>query len=126
VENQVQAKELQRFTDEGLRDFYATLAADRLPVGRFQGYAWLVRWPWTTRLFGSVWAGKVFGSDATVMNRILGHLFITGRVRLEHDEVVIDYPQLRVQDRLRPVTPLLYLGSMKVWRTSVYFTLEAV
>ena len=92
-------------------------------MGHFTGEAWLSQWPrLTRRLFGWVWAGKVFHGEQ-VLNIIFGQRRVLGTVRLERPDIVIDYPQLQLQDRLRPVTPWMYFGHMPLGRGMVYFTL---
>ena len=115
--------ELQKLSGPTLEAFYATLEApERLPVGTFTGEAWLATWPSITRLIGALWQGKTFTGDA-VTNRILWAQRVQGRVWIEGSDLIIDYPKLKLRDYLRPVTPWLYFGHMKIGRAMVYFTL---
>lgn len=59
-----------------------------------------------------------------VRNRIGPLLLIPGNVSLKDGEVLIDYPQLHLQDRLKPVSETLWLGRMDLRGKTIWFTLE--
>lgn len=130
----VTAADLRELSSAKLDTLYGELTATALPQGRFMGRAWSHSLPvW---LLAWAWQGKVFEKWISyhvtkqpyvigVWNRILGRELIEGSVTLEGDEIVIRYPQLRLTDRLKPVTPALWLGQMRLWGHVVWFTLEA-
>jgi hypothetical protein len=112
---------LKRLSHAQLETLYASLKADHFPTGTFDGTV-LGRLPgW---LVG--WQGKVFtcrSAGCVVRNRIGPWLLVPGQVLMGADgEVLIEYPQLGLQDRLKPVSETLWLG--RVAGSRIWFTLE--
>lgn len=121
------ADQLTRMTTEQLLDLYRTAPAAAIPPGKLAGRA-LVRpggrfSPALSRAAGLVWQGKVFGEDATVVNRFFGVRVI--RARVYHGEswldggptLVLDHRETsriyaRFRDEIREIAPGLYLGLM--------------
>lgn len=76
---------------------------------------------------GWIWQGKSFyqyrGEDL-VINKIVGFWAITGKVEYETNQtIIIKYPQLGLEDTLVHVGHGFWLGELKLWRFSIYFTL---
>lgn len=124
------AAQLQQFSGEALERLWPSLKADRLPVGTYDGEVWpRPRWP----AWWMLWRGKHFsrsctcdrGTHGVVANRIGPLLLIPGETWLDDGEVLIDYPQLGLQDRLKPVSDTLWLGRLALRGKTVWFTLEA-
>lgn len=106
-----------------LSGLYATLRATELPQGTFHGLAWSHDLPGIEYLNG-LWTGKVF-AGTKVMNLILGKQRIPGVVTLEGRDVVIRYPQLGLEDTLKPYRAQAgWIGRMRVGPSVVWFTLE--
>lgn len=139
------ANQLTRMTTEQLLDLYRTAPAVAIPPGKLAGRA-LVRpgsrfSPVLSRAAGLIWQGKVFGEDATVVNRFFGVRVI--RARVYHGEswldggptLVLDHRETsriyaRFRDEIREVAPGLYLGLMYDRKSSqpqltTLFALEA-
>lgn len=127
------AHELQALSEPALERLWLTLRADKLPVGTYDG--WVKNRPWWPA-YWRLWRGKVFESCACcpecrarwVLNRIGPFLRVRGDTLVKNGEVLVDYPQLKLQDRLRPVsaTPELWLGRLLLRGKTIWFTLEAV
>jgi hypothetical protein len=128
---------LRKKSPKELVEFYDSLRADVLPLGTYEGEVltpgFRAIWP--------VWRGKVFTNAhrhafsadglrsltvVTVVNRIGPWLLIPGDVTLRGSsgEVVIDYPQLGIQDHLKPVSATVWLGRMDLKGRTIWFTLE--
>lgn len=125
------SRDLRRLPRLDLDELYASLRADRLPVGTYDGRTWPVSvWPlWRGKVFYGEWQGKEFwggrwpgGCEA--INRLGSGLIIHGDVYRQCSEVVIDYPQLHIQDYLKPVSDTLWLGYLKLGPFRIWFTLE--
>lgn len=72
---------------------------------------------------GWLWQGKIF-DDQVVINKILGFKLIQGDVIYCSECVIIVYPMLGLRDTLIPVTPEFWLGILKLWKFTIYFTLR--
>jgi len=117
------ASDVRRLSRPQLDALYASLRADRLPVGTFDGRTWPVpAWP--------LWRGKIGYAisprDGVVVNRGGFWLMIQGAVTVRASDVVIEYPQLGVRDYLKPVSDTLWLGYLKLGPFKVWFTLERI
>lgn len=115
-------KMLYTLTQAELNDYYYHLTADTIPSGSYDGFAWSKTLP--INFLNRFWKGKVF-TGHTVRNKIIGRQLVEGVVSLVGVEILIDYPQLRVQDRLRQITtsPEMYLGRMNLRSHDINFTL---
>lgn len=72
---------------------------------------------------GWIWQGKKFGDD-TVINKILGFYAVTGKLKYTRGKIFyILYPG-GLEDTLIEVMPDFYLGELKLWKFTIYFTLE--
>jgi len=116
------AVEVRQLSRAQRDELWASLRADRLPVGTYDGRTW----PVSVR---PVWRGKVFTKRAgyshlgRVVNRIGPWLLVNGGTLCTLDEVVrIDYP-FGLTDYLKPVNDTLWLGYLrlgpfgKIWVT---------
>lgn len=76
---------------------------------------------------GWIWQGKsfyLFRGEYLVINKILGFWAITGKVEyLDNGTTIIKYPQLGLEDTLVHVGHGFWLGELKLWKFSIYFTL---
>lgn len=133
-----EALALRRFSQQALDVLFDRLSVQTMPVGSYEGHAWMPGHPLLGWLAGWVWRGKVF-KESRVKNRILRLLLFAGDVSLvafdsqdsaDHwvwlkgDEISIEYPQLGLRDRVRQVSPSLYLGRLLVCGVVVNFTLS--
>lgn len=113
-------KMLYTLSQAELNDYYYHLTADTIPSGSYDGFAWSKTLP--INFMNRFWKGKVF-TGHTVRNKIIGRQMIEGVVSLVGIEILIDYPQLHVQDRLRQINGDSYLGRMNLRGHIVNFTL---
>jgi hypothetical protein len=103
-------------------NYYEHLTVVTWPSGSYSGVASSKTLP-----IGSMnyfWKGKVF-VGLTVRNRILGMQLIEGVVLFDKtgDELIIDYPQLHLQDRMRQIDEETYLGRMELGSNVINFVL---
>jgi len=74
---------------------------------------------------GWIWQGKEFYFHDFVVNKIFGFRAIEGIVKyLDNGVVIIRYPQLGLEDTLIHIGNDIWMGELKFWKFSIYFTLQ--
>lgn len=97
--------------------------AKRIPRGRFSGQILVMRDGWRRTLAERLWRGKLFTDDRVV--NFAGPIpVIPGKVSLQDGELIIDYPQQGLRDRLKPISTVSWLGQIGYRGETIWFRLD--